>query len=149
MEEHRQWRALERKYFFTSSGIINAGLSDHAMIYGIMHSKIKHYSSKILLCRNYAKLETLKCDLETAPWHVMDIFDSLEEEYECWHGVLNYVIEEHIPLKRKRVRSQDVPYMTKAWKDAIRNKKKAAKRFAKNRTEENWELKIKTRNEAT
>lgn len=79
----------------------------------------------------------------------MDIFDSLEEEYEYWHGVLNYVIEEHIPLKRKRVRSQDVPYMTKAWKDAIRNKKKAAKRFAKNRTEENWELKIKTRNEAT
>ena len=38
---------------------------------------------------------------------------------------------EHVPIKRKRVRTKDVPYMTKKWKNAIRVKRKAAKQFAK------------------
>ena len=39
--------------------------------------------------------------------------------------------------------------MTKKWKDAIRAKRKAVKQFAKDRTPENWEIKRRTRNEAT
>lgn len=136
---------------FTSSGIVNPGLSDHAMIYGIMNMKVKHYSSKIVSTRNYAKLDEQRFmeDLETAPWHVMEIFDSLDDKYNYWSGLLNYIMEEHIPVKRKRVRSRDVPYMTKEWKNAIRAKRKAAKLLAKNKSPENLELKRRTRNEAT
>lgn len=40
--------------------------------------------------------------------------------------------------------------MTKEWKAAIREKRKtAAKKFAKERTPENWELKGRTVNKAT
>ena len=59
------------------------------------------------------------------------------------------IVNEHASIKRKRVRKNDVPYMTKEWKIAIRNKKKYAVRFAKNRTQENFELKKKYRNLAT
>ena len=48
-----------------------------------------------------------------------------------------------------RFREKDVPYMTKEWKNAIREKRRFSKLFAKNRTEENWEQKRKWRNEAT
>ena len=48
-----------------------------------------------------------------------------------------------------RVRKIDVPYMTKEWKDAIRKKRKFAKKFAKNQTEENRFTKNKWRNIAT
>lgn len=44
--------------------------------------------------------------------------------------------------------TQDVPFMTKNWKKAIRDKRKAAKAYANNRIEENWEMKRKTRNAA-
>ena len=47
------------------------------------------------------------------------------------------------------MRKNDVPYMTKEWKIAIRNKRKYAVRFAKNRTQENFELKKKYHNLAT
>lgn len=48
-----------------------------------------------------------------------------------------------------RVRSQDFPYMNKEWKNAIRAKRRAAKKHAKKQTRENWEAKRKARNEAT
>lgn len=79
----------------------------------------------------------------------MDIFESLEEKCDYWHSLLNYVIDEHIPVKKKHVGTQDVPYVTKNWKKAIRDKRKAAKAHANNRIEGNWEMKRKTRNAAT
>ena len=113
--------------------------------------RAKHYSNKIVSMRNYAALneESFKEDLENAPWHVMEIFDSIHDKYHYWSGLLSYIIDEHVPIKRKRVRTKDVPYMTKKWKDAIRVKRKAAKQFAKEKTTENWEIKRRTRNKAT
>lgn len=51
------------------------------------------------LCKTYE--EGLRNDPVTAAWHVMDIFESLEEKCDYWHGLLNYVIDEHIPVKKK------------------------------------------------
>ena len=48
-----------------------------------------------------------------------------------------------------RVRDKDVPFMTSEWKRAIRAKRRAAAKYLKNKTQENWELKRKARNEAT
>ena len=48
-----------------------------------------------------------------------------------------------------RVRDKDVPYMTPEWKSAIRAKRKANAKYLKNKTPETWELRRKTRNEAT
>ena len=38
-----------------------------------------------------------------------------------------------------RVRAQDVPYMTKEWKGAIRAERRAARKYLKEQTSENWE----------
>ena len=48
-----------------------------------------------------------------------------------------------------RVRDKDVLYMTPEWKSAIRAKQKANAKYLKNKTPETWELRHKTRNEAT
>jgi len=52
-------------------------------------------------------------------------------------------------LKRMRVRDKDVPFLTSEWKKAIRAKRKATARYLKNKTPENWELRRRSRNEAT
>ena len=41
---------------FVSSGILNPGLSDHVLIYGIMDMRVKHCSNRIVSMRNYAAL---------------------------------------------------------------------------------------------
>ena len=48
-----------------------------------------------------------------------------------------------------RVRNGNVPYMTTDWKEAIRRRRKALRRFHKTRAPEHWELHRKLRNEAT
>ena len=48
-----------------------------------------------------------------------------------------------------RVRAKDVPYMTLEWKKATRKKRRYAKRYVRNPTEENRELMKTMRNIAT
>lgn len=84
-----------------------------------------------------------------APWHVSSIFDSIDDQHSYWHTLLTGIINDHVPLKKMRVRAMDVPYMTLEWKKAIRKKRRYAKRYAKNPTEENRELMKMWRNTAT
>ena len=116
------------------------------MVYGIMRDKVCKHQPKIITYRSTKNIDNalLNQDLITAPWHVASIFDDIDDKYGYWNGLF-----EHAPIKRKRVRINDVPYMTKEWKIAIRNKRKYAVRLAKNRTLENFELKKKYRNLAT
>ena len=62
---------------------------------------------------------------------------------------MNAILNDLAPIKTMRVRDTDVPFMTSEWKRAIRAKRRATAKFLKNKTQENWELKRKARNEAT
>ena len=80
-------------------------------------------------------------DLDMAPWYVSSIFDSIDDRYSYWHNLLTSILNDHVSLKKMRVRAMDVPYMTLEWKKAIRKKKRRyARRYARNPTEENRDL---------
>ena len=88
-------------------------------------------------------------DLSSAPWHVGDIFDSLDDQYSYWNLLMNQVLDDHVPLRRMKVRAHDVPYMNRTWKKAIRMKKRYAKKYTTSPTEENLKQMKKWGNEAT
>ena len=94
-------------------------------------------------------LDQLNKDLARAPWNVVEIYDSVDDQCDMWKSVFETVIDKHMPTKKMRVREKDIPYMTEDWKKAIKNKRKYAQLFARSRTPENWELKRKWRNLAT
>ena len=64
-------------------------------------------------------------------------------------GLLNTILDEHMPVKKMKMRAKDVPYMTPAWTKATRAKCRFSKRFSQIRPPENFELKRQWRNEAT
>ena len=136
---------------FKDCGVCDIGISDHALIYGLMKERNGLHESKVLTVRNYKQLneKQLQMDLETAPWHVSSIFESIDDQYFYWHSLLNSIINDHVPLKKMRVRAVDVPYMTLEWKKAIRKKRRFARRYARNPTEENQRLSKMWRNTAT
>lgn len=78
-----------------------------------------------------------------------EIFDSVDDSYDYWNTLFSTILDEHLPVKRMKVRARDVPYMISAWETAIRAKRRFSKRFSQSRTPENFELKRKWRNEAT
>lgn len=124
---------------FESSCVLDPGLSDHAVICGIMKDIINYHTSKVMSFRNYAAMSEsdFQHDIATAPWHVIYIFDSLDDKQHYFAELLSYIVNEHIPLQKKKVSARDVSYMTEEWKAAIREKRKAAKKFANERTPEN------------
>ena len=92
--------------------------------------------------------EKLKETLSTS-WHVGEMFDCVEDCYDYWIKLLRTTLQEHLPVKKMKFRAKGVPYMTTAWKSAIRAERKFAKKYSQNKTLENLELKRKWRNDAT
>ena len=84
-----------------------------------------------------------------APWHIIQLFDEVDDQVHAWNVIMNDVLNDLAPVKNLRVRDKDVPYMTPEWKSAIWAKRKANAKYLKNKTPETWELRRKTRNEAT
>ena len=136
---------------FKSSGVLNPELSDHKLIYGIMNEKVKIHKNRVINYRSvkYFNIEKYKEDLKNAPWQVGEIFDSIDDKVTYWSTLMTNILDEHAPRCKMRVRERDVPYMTTAWKRAIRAKRRAAQNYEKCKTTENLELKRKLRNEAT
>ena len=51
-------------------------------------------------------------------------FNDIDDRVDYWNGLITYVVDAHVALRKKRVREIDVPYMTLEWKNAIRRKRK-------------------------
>ena len=46
-----------------------------------------------------------------------------------WDKIMQDIVAEGFPQKKKRVRDKDTPYMNTAWKNAIREKRRAFKKY--------------------
>ena len=136
---------------FTDCGVYQPELSDHGLVFGFLKEKVKPQQGKIVKFRSSREFdaEKYKSDLIQAPWHVSEIFDTVDDKASFLGTLLSSIVDTHLPMKKMRVRAKDVPYMTKEWKSAIRAKRKAARKYLKDQSRENWEAKRLARNEAT
>ena len=116
-----------------------------------MKETVKRYQNKIITFRNYKNCdrEVYANKLAAAPWHVGDLFDDVDDQEYYWKTLMKDIVDECFPLKKMRVRSVDVPYMTTSWKSAIRAKRRATSNYYKDKSAHNWEVKQRCRNEAT
>lgn len=80
-----------------------------------------------------------------------EIFDTADDKAGFWEVLMTSIVDENLPVKKVRVKPQDVPYiyMSREWgKNATRKKRRAARKYQKEQTRENWENKRKLGNEA-
>lgn len=94
---------------FRDCGIYDPGISDHALVYGSMNVNAKYYPNKVISFQSFKNLNVNDYlqDLQSAPWHVADIFDTMDDQYSYWNLLFNSVADEHAPRKRMRVRAQE------------------------------------------
>ncbi|PFX15853.1 hypothetical protein AWC38_SpisGene19906 [Stylophora pistillata] len=136
---------------FTNCDVYDHGICDHAVVYGVMTTRDKHIPTKVISFRSLKNLREKEflSDLTSAPWHVGNIFDSLDDQYSYWNLLMNQVLDDHAPLRRMKVRARDVPYMNCNWKKAIKMKKRYAKKYTACPTEDNLKQMKKWRYETT
>lgn len=140
-----------RPEMFKQCGIYDTALSNHLLIPGLMKETVKRYQNKIITFRNYKNcdMEVYANKLAAAPWHVGDLFDDVDDQEYYWKTLIKDIVDECFPLKKMRVRSVGVPYMTTSWKNATRAKRRATSNYYKDKSAHNWEVKHRCRNEAT
>ena len=95
---------------FKNCGVYTPEISDHYLIYGQMTEKVCKHKPKTMTFRQTknADFELLNQELMNAPWQVGDIFTSTDDQYDYWKGLFEYVVDQHAPVKRKRVREKEV-----------------------------------------
>ena len=67
--------------------------------------------------------------ISTAPFHVSEIFDDVEDMAWYTSKLLNDVIDEHAPMKRKLIKQESVPYMNGRLRKATYQRNMARNKF--------------------
>ena len=123
--------------------MLENGLSDvHNMICGIL--KIANYRQipKTITYHSYKSLDEdqLNNDILNAPFHVGSVFDSTDDKYWFFHTLYRNIIDEHLPLKSKKVRPTQPPFMNSVLRKNVNRKAQFRNRYNRFPTRQNWEI---------
>lgn len=77
------------------------------------------------------------------------IFDDVDDLWDRWAKLYNEVLDKHAPLKKKRVRGDQLPWITPKLQHEISRRNRLFKLHARNPTEASWEAYRKQRNRVT
>ena len=118
---------------FQCTKAISTGLSDfHKMVVTVFKTTFPKVKPKVLLYRNYSKFVESDFYNEIE----MKLHSTLGEDYELFHSIFLSVLNHHAPYKKKFIRANHKPYVTKKLRKAIMKRSRLENKFYKNRTEE-------------
>ena len=111
------------------------------MVITVLKQTFQRSSPKDPLYKDYKNLDrlTFKRELE-------EKLNQLINEYKHFKQIFLEVLNTHAPIKRKLLRADHVPYMTKALRKAIMKRSELESKYVKNKTNENLKSYKKQRN---
>ena len=134
------------------SGVINLHLSDHNLTFCDLNidGKDCHRQTKCVSCRAMWKVDRSKLlsDLSQQTWSLINIFDEIDDAVDCFTALFMDVWNRHAPLKKKHIRFQKLPSMTRSVKSAMKKRDKLYKKHCKCRSDTTWLDYKTTRNQS-
>ena len=130
---------------FKGTRTVETGLSDfHSMIVTVVKSSFIKRGPRIITYRDYSKFDPLrfKEDLREQ----LGKNSSCREKFEVFNAIVSSVLDNHAPIKKKSVRANDGPFMTKTLRKAIMNRTRLRNIYCNNRTVDNLKAFKKQRN---
>ena len=130
-----------------SSSNIDTFFADcHKLISTFMRSFVSRLKTKIIFFRNYKKFDETKflSDLKNTNFS----FTSADpnENYLFLTNSFSKIVEKHVPLKKKSLRGNQAPFVSKELRKAIYTRSRFRNRFLKNPDEINSKLYKQQRN---
>ena len=92
---------------FTTTGTPAITNSDYQMIFGEWSAP---ESSSVVRCYKRCTPDELMTDLWAVPWHVFDIYDHMDDEWNYWTSLFLDIVNKHTPLvkvRRRKGRNDD------------------------------------------
>ena len=120
---------------------VDTGLSDfHNMICTATKFYVPEMKSTKITYRSYKSFneDSFVTDLSTAPYHVGEIFNDIDDTYWFFNALTMKIVDEHAPLKTKQIKGRKVPYMNGELRKAINVKNMLKRKYDKCNNQTNW-----------
>lgn len=128
------------------------GYSDFHNIVGcITKLKVPPKKPMTVEYRSYKNfnVESFNADVSSIPFHVCEMFDDVDDKYWCMSKLFTDVVDEHAPLKKRVIRTQQVPYMHSELRKSMYKRNMLKNKYFKNRSVEAWHAYCTQRNITT
>ena len=134
-----------RSFQFTS--VTETGLSDyHRLIKTFTKSHFSRLKPKIIHYRNFKRFDKQKFSADVKNADFSFETDDPNESYSALTNTFSLIVEKHAPFKKKIVRGNHAPFITKDLRKTIYTRSKLRNKFIKNPTEVNEKLYKRHRN---
>ncbi len=110
--------------------------------------QVKVRPKRHIVYRSYKhfNVDAYKQHLSETPFHVAEVFDSIDDSYWFCQTLLQEVINEHAPTKRKIVKHNQAPYMNCELRKSMNVRDMLRRKFERQRCNENWDRYRRQRN---
>ena len=135
---------------FLSSHVIDIGISDgHSVIAIPLRTHLPHLPPRDIIYRSFKTFnaERYAVDVASIPFSVAEVFDDPDDMLWAQSLLLKEVLDDHAPMKKKRIRSTQPPFMNTTLRKAIYRKTNLHNRFLKGKC--SWEEYRRQRNHVT
>ena len=107
-------------------GACNLGISDHHLIYAAINLRRPRHNSVFRFIRDLknVNITALQHEFATAPWNICDIFDDIDDSVWAWETLYNYIIDHHIPIRKVKIRSNSLPWMSSSLRKEMNKRYK-------------------------
>ena len=124
---------------------VETGLSDfHKMVFTVLKTTFPKQGPTVINYRNYKKYDenVSKSDLRQE----LQKIDPSDLNYSSFETAFDRILDQHAPIKKKYVRANDKPFMTRALRKATMLRSRLRNKYNEDRTAENWNKFRKQRN---
>ena len=136
---------------YATSGTLDLGISDHDLIFTIRKNKLPRLTPRLIEYRSLKNLDETAfiTDLKNVPWHSALIYDNADNVLHHWLKLYKEVLDKHAPQKKKKIRSDQLPWISPAIMREISRRNRLYKKHKKNPTLQSWETYKVQRNKVT
>ena len=123
---------------FHNTSLIEAGLSDcHKMIVAVFRAFFRRLPAKVIEYRNYKTFDQNEFLRNLDQELVQSNSHNDEQQYDIFTSIFRRVLDEHAPLKIKKLRGNQVKFMTKKRRKVIMNQSRLKNKCLKWPSREN------------
>lgn len=107
-------------------GACSLGISDHHLIYAAINLRRPRHNPVFRFIRDLknVNITALQHEFATAPWNICDIFDDIDDSVWAWETLYNYIIDHHIPIRKVKIRSNSLPWMSSSLRKEMNKRYK-------------------------
>lgn len=86
----------------SSSDVLLSSISDHSLPYAVLNLKSPKCKPSYVTVRSFKnyRQESFVNDLSLVPWHVVDIFDNVNDKLSVFNKFFMDILDVHAPVKR-------------------------------------------------